>query len=204
MSLLIQERSLVLFQGDSITDASRDRNNEFDLGRGYAFMAAAWLGSLYPEKNLRFLNRGISGDRVNNLQDRWEKECIHLEPDWLSILIGVNDTWATSTQEFSDRYYALLERTVAECSQARLIICEPFFLPLASEGPGWRERLDPKITVVCQLARDFKALFVPFDGLFAQAATRREASYWTSDGVHPSDAGHALMAQAWLSTVGAL
>lgn len=210
MQPLFNEHDIVLFQGDSITDAGRDRQDSEHLGYGYAMMAASWFSALYPEKNVRFLNRGISGNRVQDLLERWQEDCLDLRPTWVSILIGINDTWrrydsndSTTTQYFENSYRALLER-MAETLKARLILCEPFVLPTPADRENWREDLDPKIATVRRLAREYSALYVPFDGVFAQAATQREAAFWAGDGVHPSNAGHALMAQSWLRTVKAL
>jgi len=210
MALLIEDGATVLFQGDSITDAGRDRTNGDDLGSGYAMMGAAWFDALYPEKRVRFLNRGIGGDRVKDLRRRWQVDCLDLRPTWVSILIGINDTWRrydsndpTSVQEYEATYRSILE-DVRSKLEARLILCEPFVLPIPADRQEWREDLDPKIAIVRKLAREFDALLVPLDGLFAQAAAQRELAFWATDGVHPSKAGHALIAQAWLKAVRAL
>ena len=202
---------LVLFQGDSITDADRARFYPEDLGRGYAQMAAGWFGWRYPERGARFLNRGVGGDRVVDLLARWDDDCLALRPDVLSILIGINETWRafdpgdpTPTAAFERSYRELLTRTRDALPQTRLILMEPFSLPISPEREAWRADLDPKIQIVRRLAREFGALLTPLDGLFAQAATRREPAFWADDGVHPTPAGHALIAQAWLRTVGAL
>ncbi len=203
----IEDHAVILFQGDSVTDAGRSRENDNDFGRGYANMIQAWFSAKYPEKHVQFINRGISGNRVRDLKARWEEDCIDLVPTWVSILIGINDCWRrydandpTSTQAFETDYRVILTK-VKENLSARLILCEPFALPVSQDKVQWREDLDPKIQVVRQLAMEFNALYVPFDGLFASASTLREASFWAGDGVHPSQAGHALMAQAWLKAV---
>jgi len=157
-----------------------------------------------------FLNRGISGNRVKDLQDRWQADCIALKPDWVSILIGINNTWRrydsndpTSTADFEKGYRDILEKTRRH-TKVQIILCEPFVLPVPGDRLVWREDLDPKIQVVRNLAVEFKALLLPLDGIFAQAATAREPGFWAPDGVHPSPAGHALIAQAWLKLVGAM
>ncbi len=207
----IAEGATALFQGDSITDADRARFYLDDLGRGYAQMAAGWYGWRYPQRRVRFFNRGVSGDRVVDLLARWDADCLALRPDLLTILIGVNETWRafepgdpTPAPVFERDYRTLLTRTRAALPQTRLVLMEPFLLPVAPEREAWRADLDPKIAVVRRLAREFDALLVPLDGLFAQAATQREAAFWAEDGVHPSPAGHMLIAQAWLRAVGAL
>ncbi len=210
MSLLIEDKAVVLFQGDSITDAGRYREDPDDLGTGYAMLAASWFQALYPEKGVRFLNRGVSGDLANDMQKRWQKDCLDLQPSWVSILIGVNDTWrrydsdiVTPIATYEASYRAILVRTVQE-SHARLILAEPFVLPVLPDRFAWREDLDPRIHVVRKLACEFGALLIPFDGLFAQASTLREPAFWAADGVHPTPAGYALMAQAWLRAVRAI
>jgi len=213
MTSLIEDRAIVLCQGDSVTDADRyryDDNSPSSIGYGYAMLVSAWFSALYPEKAVRFINRGISGDRVVDLRARWQADCLDLHPTWVSILIGINDTWrrydsndSTSAKAYEAAYRAILEQTSAQLN-AGLILCEPFVLSVADEQTEWREDLDPKIAVVRRLAREFKALYVPLDGIFAQAATRREPTFWASDGVHPTNEGHALIAQSWLRTVKAL
>jgi lysophospholipase L1-like esterase len=209
MASLVEENAVVLFQGDSITDAGRAYCAADDLGMGYPMLTAAWFSALHPEKQVRFVNRGVSGNRAKDLRARWKSDCLDLRPSWVSILIGINDTWRrydsqdpTTTGEFEAAYRAILDQT-RRALPARLILCEPFLLPVPPDRLAWREDLDPKIAVVRQLAREFKALLVPLDGIFAQASTRRDPAFWTPDGVHPSAAGHALIAQAWLRTVGA-
>jgi lysophospholipase L1-like esterase len=198
----------ILFQGDSITDAGRDRANPAGMGTGYAMMCAAWISASYPEHNLTFINRGISGNRAADLVDRWQEDCIDLAPDWISILIGINDTGRyfsrneeTTAEAFEQNYRKVLEHVKSELS-CGLIICEPFVLPHSEDRLKWRDDLDPKIRVARKLAIEFGAIYVPFDGLFAAVCTKREASFWAPDTVHPSDAGHALMAKAWIEAVG--
>ncbi|MGF1449780.1 MAG: SGNH/GDSL hydrolase family protein [Opitutales bacterium] len=203
----------LLFQGDSITDAGRDRKHpdgEAGLGQGYAMMAASRLQVRFPELRLRVHNRGVSGDRVPNLLQRWQPDCLALKPDWVSVLIGINDVWRafdandpTSTQAYARGYRELLERT-REGTEARLILCEPFVLPHPPDRLTWRADLDPKLQVVRELAREFEAILVPFDGVFAAACARREPAFWAHDGVHPTPAGHMLMAEHWLQAVGGL
>lgn len=208
--MLLKDGELVLFQGDSITDAGRNRNDINDLGFGYPMFIASWFSALYPDKNVRFINRGISGDRVRNLKARWQEDCLDLKPDWISILIGINDCWRrydsndpTSVEAFESDYRYILDQ-VKERLNAKIILCEPFVLPTPEDRVQWREDLDPKIHVVRKLAREYGAIFIPLDGIMAQACARKEPAFWAADGVHPTPAGHALIAQAWLKAVGAL
>jgi lysophospholipase L1-like esterase len=207
---LIENNAVVLFQGDSITDAGRSRLNDIDLGRGYAAMAAAWFSALYPEKHVRFLNRGISGNRAVDLRGRWQHDCLDLQPTWVSILIGINDTWRRfdsndpKTTESYERDFNHICSQVRDRLNARLIIMEPFLLPTPRDRIAWRQDLDPKIAVARKLSREYDALFVPLDGIFAEAATKQAMEFWLPDGVHPTTVGHALIAQAWLKCVKAI
>ena len=210
MSLLIEENARVLFQGDSVTDADHSREDDIDLGRGYAMMTAAWFSALLPMKKVLFFNRGIGGNRIRDLESRWQKDCIDLAPAWVSILIGVNDTWRrfdsneiTTPAAFEASYRNILEQTV-KLTNARLILCEPFLLSVLEGQAAWRYDLEPKIAITRRLAREFGAICLPLDDVFAQAATLRPAAFWLRDGVHPTSAGHALIAQTWLKAVGAL
>lgn len=204
----LRKDDIVLFQGDSITDAGRDRSNPNDLGTGYPLMTAGLIGMSHPVMNIKFLNRGISGHRVKDLQERWQEDCLDLKPTWVSVYIGINDCWRrydaqdpTSEEQFKAGYRDLLKQT-KETLDANLILLEPFVLPYPEDRKAWREDLDPKIHAVRELAAEFNALLVPLDGLFAAAAARREPAYWAPDGVHPSPAGHALIARAWMETMG--
>ncbi len=202
--MLINDHDLVLFQGDSVTDTGRDRANDDSLGSGYAMMAAAWFAASHPELMVRFINKGVSGDRTKDLKARWEEDCVKLRPTVVSILVGINDCWRrydrndpTTVAEFEANYRYLLTR-LKEMAVRKVILCEPFVLPVPEDRRRWREDLDPKIAIVRDLAREFQTLLLPLDGIFNSAATRRPPEFWTPDGVHPSPAGHALIAKEWL------
>ncbi|GGH12037.1 SGNH/GDSL hydrolase family protein [Paenibacillus segetis] len=208
--MLLQDNDVVLFQGDSITDAGRNYEDGASLGVGYSLLIASQLGHMYPKMNLSFLNRGISGNRVVDLQGRWDEDCLDLKPTWVSIYIGINDTWRrydegqeTTAAQFEATYRDIIVRT-QEKLNANLILIEPFVLPVPEDRKKWREDLDPKITVARELAREFGAIYIPLDGLFAAASTQAEPHFWAPDGVHPSPAGHGLIADAWMKAVGAI
>ena len=204
--MLFQPGQKILFQGDSITDAGRDREDANGLGGGYAMMAASQMQALHPGLGLTFVNKGISGNRAVDLAGRWQEDCLDLKPDWVSILIGVNDCWrrfdsndATPVEVFEKHCRDILERSRKH--GIGVIICEPFVLPCPPDREAWREDIDPKIHVARKLAREFAAVFVPFDGIFAARSVVRPPAFWTPDGVHPSLAGHALMAHEWIKAV---
>lgn len=209
MALIFKQGDIVLFQGDSITDCNRNYFEYEDLGTGYPLICSSLIGANYPRLEITFLNRGISGNRVKDLKERWKEDCIDLKPDWVSILIGINDTWRRydsndpmAIEDFQ-RYYRDILEDVRDKTKAGLIICEPFVLPYPEDRVAWREDLDEKIQVIRMLAVEFGAIFVPLDGLFAQASSQQNFPYWAKDGVHPSSAGHGFIAKHWLSAVGA-
>lgn len=206
--LNLEENFTVLFIGDSITDCGRDRSNPELLGGGYAHMLAGRLGMDYAEFDLRFLNLGISGNRVKDLKARWEEDCIDHKPDILSILIGINDTWRkydsndpTPAESYKEDFRFILEeaRSKLDC---QIVVMEPFVLPVPEDRKNWREDLDPKIQAARELSLEYADAYVPLDGIFAAAACRQDPAYWTPDGVHPSYKGHALMAESWLEYTG--
>jgi lysophospholipase L1-like esterase len=170
-------------------------------------IASAWISAGAPEKNIRFLNRGISGHRTRDLRSRWQRDCLDLRPDLVSIMIGINDTWRrydqndpTTVNSYETDYRAILEQTRKQLN-ARLVLCQPFVLPVPEDRRRWREDIDPKIEIVNRLAQEFDAILVPLDAIFAKAATVRPAEFWAPDGVHPTAAGHALIARAWLQAL---
>lgn len=202
----------ILFQGDSITDAGRDKaqyyaNNAAGMGTGYVHMAAATLLEKYPEKHIRIYNRGISGHKVFQLAGRWDDDALNLKPDVLSILIGVNDFWHTLTggyngtvEVYENDLRALLKRTKDALPKTRIILCEPFVVDggTAVGDERWKT-VFPAYRVSCKkLAAEFKTGFVPFQREFDSVLPKGGAAYWCPDGVHPSLAGAKLMANAWL------
>jgi lysophospholipase L1-like esterase len=204
----IPPRGTVLFIGDSITDCGRDRTDPDSLGDGFAARAAAGFAAAHADAGVRFVNRGISGNRAADLCERWRQDCLDLKPDMVSIMIGINDVWRrydhddpTSAEAFEEHYRHILEQT-ADLG-ARLIIMEPFLLPVSEAQARWREDLDPKLAVVRRLAAEFGATLIPTDSILTRAAESATATATdlADDGVHPTAAGHAILAEAWLDAV---
>ncbi len=195
----------VLFVGDSVTDCGR-RDDPEGLGQGYVRVLAGT-----PQLAGRaVLNRGISGNRVVDLEERWADDVLAAEAGVVSILIGINDTWRrydsddpTSAEDYEAGYRRLLTALV-ERSQPTLVLMEPFLLPVRPEQEGWREDLDPKIAVVHRLAEEFGAVLVPTDVELTRLAGETGAAALASDGVHPTAEGHAAMAAIWLAHAGHL
>ena len=205
----LPQGAVILFQGDSITDAGRkkevlDANDNKALGTGYAAMLAGLLLADHPDRGIQVHNRGISGNKVPDLAARWKEDAIDLKPNILSILVGINDLWHTiafgskykgTIKDYEDGYRALIERSIKEVPGVRVIICEPFTLR------KWPE-FDPYRVVARKLAEEMKLTFVPFQSMFDQAAKAAPTDFWLWDGIHPTAAGNALMAQAWRQAVG--
>ncbi len=211
----IEKGNTVLFQGDSITDAGREKekelpNNPGSFGYGYAFLAASALLNALPEKQLTIYNRGISGNKVFQLADRWQKDCLDLKPDVLSILIGVNDYWHTRTgnydgtiEVYENDYRALLKRTKENQPDVKLVLCEPYYLlNTKAVDKTWVEPMKQYQAVAKKMADEFDTLWVPYQKIYDEAIKHAPATYWSADGVHPGMPGAQLMAEAWLKVVG--
>lgn len=204
---------VVLFQGDSITDSGRNRSGGFNtsggLGSGYPVLAGAVLLEKYAGLNLKIYNRGISGNKVYQLAERWDEDCLQLKPDVLSILIGVNDIWHTldgnytgTVETYRNDYTALLERTRTMLPDVKLIICEPFAVNgVKAVNDKWYPEFYEYQKTSRALAKQFNAVFIPFQSIYDEAQKKAPGNYWTGDGVHPTLAGAQLMAKAWLKAV---
>jgi lysophospholipase L1-like esterase len=197
----------ILFQGDSITDGNRGRNADPNhiLGHGYQFIIAAKYGDDLANRNLTFINRGISGNKVSDLARRWPTDTIDLKPDVLSILVGVNDlNYGVPAEDYERQYDQLLADTVKALPNVRLVLGEPFGLPVAGKKNDWdqyRARLVERDEIVNRLGLKYHAPVVHYQKLFEAAARRAPAEHWIWDGIHPTYSGHQLMADEWVRTV---
>lgn len=212
-----KKETVILFQGDSITDGKRlcGKENEWDLnhqmGHGYAFVVNALLGSRYPERNLKFINRGISGNRVADLYGRWKEDTLNLHPDVLSILVGINDCGSTiyenagsDPDRFEKIYQLLIDEAKKQNPDLLLVLCEPFLLPVGERKEHfkeWNDLMKPLQEKTRLLAERNKTIFVPLQGKFNQLCEIREPDYWVWDGVHPTVCGHQILADEWMKAV---
>ena len=205
----------ILFQGDSITDADRDDdtgaqpNVASALGTGYPLLLAAALLESYPDSRLEFFNRGVGGNKVPDLQARWQTDTIALQPHIVSVLVGVNDFWHKRTHgytgtavDFEDQYVALLQQTRQALPQVRLVVMEPFVLRTGQVDATWFPEFDERRAVAARVAQRVGATFVLLQARFTSAAERVNPTYWVADGVHPTPPGHALIAECWRKSVG--
>ena len=212
---IIKPGDTILFQGDSITDAGRKRgiaeaNSQPALGAGYAWLAASQILVDSPSADLKMFNRGISGNQIFQLAERWQKDCLDLKPNVLSILIGVNDYWRTidsgskrTPEDFETDYRKLLQRTKEALPDVRLILCEPFLLVAGPVEEKWLAPFEKYRLAAKKLAEEFDARFVPFQAMFDVASKVAPPATWAGDGVHPTASGAALMAHWWMKTAGA-
>jgi len=209
MTITLPTEGTALFIGDSITDCRHLEPDAAPLGVGFVRDIAAELADRAP--GIAVLNTGISGNRVPDLEHRWNVDCLALRPAVLTILIGINDTWRrydnddpTSVDAFEAGYRRLLVR-VRDVLGCPVVLMEPFLIPLSAGQRRWREDLDPKIDAVRRLAGEFSAVLLPTDRIMAGAAERLGAAAVAYDGVHPTPVGHRVLADTWLeqaSTVG--
>lgn len=205
---------VILFQGDSITDAGRNReektaNNTKALGSGYTLLATSKLLFDHAGKNLQIYNRGISGNKVYQLAERWDADCLQLKPNVLSILIGVNDFWhllngrySGTIETYRNDFKALLDKTKEQLPSVKLVIGEPFAVTgVKAVDDKWFPRFYEYQKAAREIADSYGAVFIPYQAVFDKAIKTAPGVYWTHDGVHPSLAGCQLMAQAWMETV---
>jgi lysophospholipase L1-like esterase len=199
----------ILFQGDSITDGNRGRSLDPNhiLGHGYQFIVAARYGAQLAERDLTFLNRGISGNTVLDLEKRWDKDTLELRPDLLSILIGVNDnSKGVEPALYEETYDRLLAAARAANPNLKLVLCEPFALRVGKKAEiwdTWWPGMVERQKVVARLAAKYRAALVRFQPVFDAACQRAPAEHWIWDGVHPTYSGHQLMAEEWARVVSA-
>lgn len=184
----------LLFQGDSITDAGRNRDDCHEMGQGYPLYAKKFISERHPEMDIEFINLGISGNQTIDLVNRLQKDFIDIDADVISIMIGVNDTWHRAAErawldneEFEKRYRTVLS-AIKEKTKAKIIILEQYLLP--DDGKDYfREDLNGKIDITRKLAREFADVYVPTDGLLAKACLDEDSKHWSDDGVHPNKNG---------------
>lgn len=214
----LEKGAVVLFQGDSITDAGRDRkrqdaaNDTASLGRSYAALIGAQLLAENPALDLKVYNRGISGNKVPDLEARWKADCLDLKPALVSILIGVNDIWHKlngryngTPGDYEAGYSSLIKSTQRDLPGVRIVVCQPFVLRCGAVNDSWFPEFTERLAAAERVAKEAGAIWVPFQDAFDKSLADTpglQPAYWGGDGVHPSAAGHAFMAATWRKAVG--
>ena len=201
----------IVFQGDSITDAGRDKRNYHDMGNGYPKYASALIREAFPDTEIEFINQGISGNRTDQLFDRLYPDAIAFEPDIISILIGINDIWhrhgaariETTDEQFATNYRAILER-LRKQTNAKIVMLSPFLLD-NEEKEAWRTEVERLLPIVRGLAEEFADAYIPLDKLFEDALkTQPEPNYYSADGVHPNANGAEFIGKHYFNAIAPL
>ena len=171
-------------------------------------MAASHLLIKNPQLNLTIHNRGISGNKVHQLANRWDKDCLDLKPNLLSIMIGVNDIWhglngkyEGTVKTYEDDFLNLMKRTRKALPKTQFVICEPFVLRCGAVNEKWFPEFDRYRAAARKVADQNNATFVPFQSMFDEAVQYAPPKHWAGDGVHPSSHGASLMAHFWTQSV---
>ena len=210
-----KKNKIILFQGDSVSDGNRykdpmargDLNHQ--IGHTFIYTIASELGYKYADKNLAFVNRAISGENIETIYDRREEDIFEEHPDVFSILVGSNEYWIWKdepdhTEEFDEMYRQLLDEVLEHNPDTKIVISEPMVLPVVLEPDVYNARLKmtyEEIEVLQKIAEDYGAIYIPLLEKFQKACEIREASYWMWDGVHPTEAGHGMIANEWMKAV---
>lgn len=199
----------LLFQGDSITDAGRRNPDSAPLGLGYPKYAVEFLTKKYPDVDFEFVNLGISGNKVVDLVERLQSDFIDIQPDIVSILIGINDVWHNAAtrewipQDVFEADYRKVLKGIKENTHAKIMIMEPFLIPV-EDKLFFREDLAPKIEIVRKLAREYADVYLPTDGLLQSAFIGDDPLSFAADGVHPTPKGAEYIGKLYVDYVSKL
>jgi lysophospholipase L1-like esterase len=212
MAFALKPRQTIVFTGDSITDCGR-RDSAAPLGNGYVKTICDLIVARYPAHQLRTINTGISGHTVRDLSNRWTDDVIRHRPDWLSIMIGINDVhrWlakgpdSVSAKQYAELYDGILKRIKKE-TKAQIILIDPFYLSNDTRSGQWRstvlKSLAPYIRTVGAMAKKYKTRHVRLHDVFQRLLKTYPADQFCPEPVHPNPAGHTAMAEAWLKEMG--
>jgi lysophospholipase L1-like esterase len=203
-----------LFQGDSITDGNRGRNADPNhiMGHGYAYSVASCIGADFCKDNHHFINKGISGNTITDLEKRWQNEALDLNPDVISILIGINDVasemdkkpTALNALEFENKYRKLITDSIQANPTIILVLCMPFVAPVGKRNANfedWNQATFEKAVIIQKLTKEFNTVLVNFPQVLEKATKKAPAEYWIWDGIHPTVPFHSLMAREWIKEV---
>ncbi len=199
----------ILFQGDSITDAGRFTEGTINIGHGYPAMVAAEIGEKYPQK-YHFINKAVSGNRIVDIYARVKRDIINIKPDYLSLMIGINDVWhdlgedpnGVETPRFRKVYDDLLQVITDALPDTRIILMSPYYTEKsASWDIHFKQWVSEKAEIAKEMAEKYQAVFIDTQKLFDEAVTRAPLEYWTEDGVHPTIFGHRIIAKEYINTL---
>lgn len=220
MDQFFKNGQIILFQGDSVTDCGRNRRNRdgslggitprnMALGSGYPLKIKLMYDILFKDNKVRFINRAVSGDRVRNLIERYDRDVKAVCPDFMSVLIGVNDTWRrfdsgdyTSEERFRSEYDTFLSMVKSDFPDIGLLIIEPFAFTQHPDRLGWDEDLAGKRRVAKEMADRYGAFFMPAHDIMQENLEHFDLLSLSPDGVHPAPQGHAVLATSYMKTLG--
>lgn len=206
----LENNMRILFQGDSITDAGRDRGDLYNMGNGYAVIVSSYLSATVPEKKLEFINKGVACECSIDMLKRWKEDTLDIKPDVMIFMAGVNDMWRrydgadtiTTAEQFEDNMRKMLQMA-KDSGIDKMILMEPYVTLNEPDRMIWlKEDLCYKQNAVRKLAEEFGAEFIPLQSVFEEACTKREPAFWTLEGVHPKWPGCALIAKNILKVFG--
>lgn len=210
MPFIIKPNSTIVFIGDSITDCGRDRDV---LGVGYVHMIHDLVIAKYPTHKLTVVNRGIGGNNIRQLSDRWHDDIIVRQPDWVSCMVGINDVnqWLSNNpagvnpEEYEKYYDEILSRTTQQ-TKAKLVLCTPFFMSHDRNTASYRRKVNENLlkyqATTRKMAKKYGAKLVEFDKMFERHLKLRHPDTFGSEPVHPNQTGHQLLSWEWLRVVG--
>ncbi len=213
MKKVFNEGTVVLFQGDSVTDCSRKRYKKTCLGQGYPKLFKEIYDILFPNNKVTFVNRGVSGDRTADLLRRYDKDFLRIKPDVISIMIGINNTWRNfdsneaycSAQQFEKEYEQLLTQIKRDMPETKILIIEQFAFTAHPERTAWQKDLDEKRAVTRGLAEKYADWFIPMYDILTAAAEKDFDLYELSaDGVHPAPQGYGVIVSEIFKGLGIL
>ena len=203
----------ILFQGDSITDCGRNREQIGSMGTGYAFMVKGQLGAECPDE-YEFINKGISGNRIVDVYARIKQDIINLKPDYMSLLVGVNDVWhelnwcnGVSAEKFEKIYDMLIGEVLEALPDLKIMLLAPFVLEASAttateeEPDRWdnfRTEVPLRAAAAERIAKKYGLPLITLQDKFDEACKQAPASYWLADGVHPTPMGHWIIKNEWL------
>lgn len=208
---LVQDGQTFIFQGDSITDTGR-RAASAPFGTGYAKLTIDLVTAKYPERDILWINKGIGGNRVTQLAERWTDDVIRHDPDWVSVLIGINDIHSVvrgaepvvPVELYREKYDEILSRTADE-TDARMLLLDPFYISIDTSEASFRSiilaKLPEYVEVVHEMAEKHQCHHIRTHDLFQEQLRYRESEFFCPEPVHPNACGHMIIANAIIDTL---
>ncbi len=212
--MIFEKNDILVMAGDSVTDCGRMYEQPAggwgSFGDGYVSMVDAFLAALYPELHIMVANRGVSGDDIIKMEERWDKDVMALNPDWVSIMIGINDVWrqfdgllmhvdTVSPTLFETTYRNLIERTLPHVKG--IILISPIMIEQNNDNP-MKQMLTKYAAIAKTLATEYNLLYVDVQSRVDAFLQELNEFILCSDRVHPNNKGHAIIAKAFLDTIG--